>query len=762
METVTQLKLLTDVFLTHAWGVDELNRDNHERVATINDALKSTGFITWFDSERMTGDIADQMVTGIDNASVIIVFVTQRYMEKVNGSNANDNCRKEFKYAAQKKSSTKMIPVVMEPHMKDIRGSWTGLVQMELGNILYVDFSNDNDFQSAIQQLKAEILSRTNPLWVLRTSPLSPVSEFTTPPPPPGSGKATEADLLMIEQLSSWLNSLNISSVMSRRYAEIFVDKNTGSVAKLGRKLAKNSNYLDEIGGFDEDDIIDIKEGLTLSTASNIAKETKPADVPEHIANVTVSEMKSVIVLPSVEDTVTVPVVVSHSSVDNSHGSSGTDAQLPSFQNNIDQEGKAIPSFVSPLELQSSPNSPLNVALEVGFSAPAETESNEKIELPTDSRSGFSSPLFEVSVFLVLLALLCSRFTTIWNYSLEREIKDPYQTVTSISWNPVGNKIAYGTRSSTIKIWDGKSLKLLKTAEPPYGGVWSLSWNHDGSQIVSGSGDSTIKIWDSSTGRVLHNLRGHSSQIFSVAWSHDSSKIVSGSDDGTISIWSRGKSTLSNETAWLLLKTLNNSQQVFSVSCNHDVSANNTIKIWDSSTGRVLRTLIGHFDSVRSVSWSHDDSKIASGSYDKTVRIWNATTGALMKTLKGHSKSATRVAWSPDDRKIASCSYNEKKIIIWDAVAGQVKNSIQSVEGVRSVAWNGDGNEIVFHDGYKLKVSQSMKSYFSLIYSFILWVRLPSTFVFAICNCTILQYFLSNCINGKIFYNDQRDCIFLI
>jgi hypothetical protein len=176
MEAVTQLKLLTDVFLTHDWGMDELNRDNHERVARIKDALKSTGFITWFDSERMTGDIADQMVAGINNASVIIVFVTQRYMNKVNGPDANDNCRKEFKYAVQKKSSTKMIPVVMEPRMKDVKGNWTDLIKMELGNILYVDFSNDNDFQSAIQQLKAEILSRTNPLWVLRTGPVSPFS----------------------------------------------------------------------------------------------------------------------------------------------------------------------------------------------------------------------------------------------------------------------------------------------------------------------------------------------------------------------------------------------------------------------------------------------------------------------------------------------------------------------------------------------------------------------------------------------------------
>jgi hypothetical protein len=277
METVMQLKLLTDVFLTHDWGMDELNRDNHERVARIKDALKSTGFITWFDSERMTGDIADQMVAGIDNASVIIVFVTQRYMNKVNGSDANDNCRKEFKYAVQKRLSTKMIPVVMEPRMKDIRGSWTGLVQMELGNILYVDFSNDNDFQSAIQQLKAEILSRTNPLWVLKTERISPfsVTDVNTPPPPPGLTKAEDGDtdLGLIEDIKSWFVSLKISSAVSRRYAEILVENNTGKVIKLQRRLQNNSNYLKEIGGFDEVDILDIKEGLIKFSSEGKKKE---------------------------------------------------------------------------------------------------------------------------------------------------------------------------------------------------------------------------------------------------------------------------------------------------------------------------------------------------------------------------------------------------------------------------------------------------------------------------------------------------------
>jgi WD40 repeat protein len=579
-DIVTQLMIKTDVFLTHDWGVDELGRANHDRVAAINKELKSLGFVTWFDSDKMTGDVVDQMVSGINNTSVVIVFLTQRYMTKVNGSNANDNCRKEFKYAAQTKSSTKMSPVVMEPRMKDINGNWTDLVKMELGNILYVDFSSEDDFQSAIRQLKAEILSRTNPLWVLKSEPAFVKPEASTPLLAKG-----EEDLHLIEPLRLWFVSLSINSSFARKYAERLVEKNTGSVTKLQRKLERNVNYLEDIGGFDEDDIIDIKEGLKLQTVVSGGKDSTSIEVTRN----------------------------------------------------------------------SSAASP----------SPHVMQKSEPRSHPLVSSESHSNYVF------------------------------------SLSWSSVSNKIASGSHDKTIKIWDGKSLELLKTLEGHSGWVNSVSWNHDGSQIVSGSQDKTIKIWDGTTGNVLHTLEDHSNLVLSVAWNHDSSKIVSGSYDNTVKLWDCGKSFSDSRMIWKLLKTLEgHSSSVYSVSWNQDgskiVSGSNdkTIKIWDSSTGIVLRTLAGHSGVVMSVFWSHDDSKIVSGSYDKTVRIWNAITGDLVKTLEDHSKGVDCVTWSPDDRKIAFCSAGEKKIMIWDALTGQVVNTIQPVESVMSAAWSPDGGEL--------------------------------------------------------------------
>ncbi|KAJ1464848.1 hypothetical protein T484DRAFT_1867473 [Baffinella frigidus] len=87
------------------------------------------------------------MTSGIDASAVILVCVTQRYVEKVAQSdidndnrpvaqsdnhnnrpvaqseNHNDNCRLEFQYAMRRKSAAKMVPATNHTHPR--YKSWT-------------------------------------------------------------------------------------------------------------------------------------------------------------------------------------------------------------------------------------------------------------------------------------------------------------------------------------------------------------------------------------------------------------------------------------------------------------------------------------------------------------------------------------------------------------------------------------------------------------------------------------------------------------
>ena len=49
--------------------------------------------------------------------------------------------------------------------------------------------------------------------------------------------------------------------------------------------------------------------------------------------------------------------------------------------------------------------------------------------------------------------------------------------------------------------------------------------------------------------------------------------------------------------------------------------------IWNPATGQGFLTVKDHNGWIRSIGWSPDRSRFASGSDDKTVRIWDLATG---------------------------------------------------------------------------------------------------------------------------------------
>ena len=143
-------------------GVDELGRNNHATVSKVCEALKGHGIKPWFDSERMEHNVVDQMTGGIDDSACVAVFVTSRYIDKVKGNNANDNCKTEFNYARNQKSARLMLAVPMEPSCMNA-SAWKGSVGATLGTELYhANFAFDVDrdpakFQENVQTLAERI-----------------------------------------------------------------------------------------------------------------------------------------------------------------------------------------------------------------------------------------------------------------------------------------------------------------------------------------------------------------------------------------------------------------------------------------------------------------------------------------------------------------------------------------------------------------------------------------------------------------------------
>lgn len=129
------------------------------------------------------------------------------------------------------------------------------------------------------------------------------------------------------------------------------------------------------------------------------------------------------------------------------------------------------------------------------------------------------------------------------------------------------------------------------------------------------------------------------------------------------------------------------------------------IHVWDSSTAKPLLIYDGHASGqaagkaipegmVFAVAWSPDGTSIASGSWDKTVQVWDASNGKQIYIHRGHVTSVPAVAWSPDSRRIASASV-DGTVQVWDAATGMHTQTFHGHNSyVYTVSWSPDGKYI--------------------------------------------------------------------
>lgn len=147
---------------------------------------------------------------------------------------------------------------------------------------------------------------------------------------------------------------------------------------------------------------------------------------------------------------------------------------------------------------------------------------------------------------------------------------------------------------------------------------------------------------------------------------------------------------------------------VFSPNNKLIISAGNdsTIKIWDASTGDLVKTLRDHNDRRIVVIFSPDGNLMVSSCRDKTIKIWDAVNFELIQTLTNHENAILGVVFSPNGKQIVS--FENENVMVWEVVQKNFR-LIKTFEvtrenkgentahryGMTSIAFSPDGKQIV-------------------------------------------------------------------
>jgi WD40 repeat protein len=90
-----------------------------------------------------------------------------------------------------------------------------------------------------------------------------------------------------------------------------------------------------------------------------------------------------------------------------------------------------------------------------------------------------------------------------------------------------------------------------------------------------------------------------------------------------------------------------------------------TGEIREATTGKVVRVLRGHEQTVVGMAFSRDGRRIVTWSEDRTARLWDTATGASLQVIRGHDGGVTDAGLNGDGSRVITVAANTVRI--WNA-----------------------------------------------------------------------------------------------
>lgn len=191
-----------------------------------------------------------------------------------------------------------------------------------------------------------------------------------------------------------------------------------------------------------------------------------------------------------------------------------------------------------------------------------------------------------------------------------------------------------------------------------------------------------------------HKITAHDGGCASIMFEYNSSKLISGGQDRSIKMWDTNTGSLSRTLYGCL-------GSVLDLSVTHDnrsviaASSSNNLYVWDANSGRVRHTLTGHIDKVCAVDVSKISSRhIVSAAYDRTIKVWDLHKGYCTSTIVFHS-NCNALCFSMDGQTICS-GHVDGNLRLWDIHTGKLLSEVAAHSlAITSICLSQNGNVVL-------------------------------------------------------------------
>ena len=198
-------------------------------------------------------------------------------------------------------------------------------------------------------------------------------------------------------------------------------------------------------------------------------------------------------------------------------------------------------------------------------------------------------------------------------------------------FNTNTNYVATCSDDNTVKIWNVLSSydwTLITTYSQHSSWVRALEWL-DKDTLASGSYDKTIKLWSMATGQTKLTIKINQ-YVLSLRLLNSNIDLAVGLESGDINIYNINDgnlvSSLKGHTS-----AVYDLVQISADLLASSGSLDRTVRIWNLTTKKCKFILTGHTERVNGLK-QITSSILASGSWDNTIKLWDITSGQLIRT----------------------------------------------------------------------------------------------------------------------------------